>query len=95
MIEVSGYTRDGIAYQLRHDPADDTGRTLTGSPDVLALLEFNRGEELSATPTGPTMPLDPDDASSVLCALYALTDVTNVAGDVPDLFGGAPEGSVH
>ncbi|MGW0486180.1 hypothetical protein [Nonomuraea sp. NPDC003214] len=84
MFEVSGYIGE-VAYQLVHDT--QAPRPIAGSPRVLALLEMNAGEELSATPTGPTLPLDVGDGASVLCALYALTNVTSVSGDVPDLFG--------
>lgn len=93
MITVQGYV-DDVAYALRIDPdAPPAVRATSGTgvivacepPAALALLEANVGEPVSATPTGPYFELDLGDAASVLTALYQLTDVRIVDGDVPDL----------
>ncbi|MER5649706.1 hypothetical protein [Streptosporangium sp. NPDC002524] len=84
MFDVSGYI-DGVAYQLRHDPGSQLGDTNQGSSHALALISVNAGQSFGATPTGPFMVLDPEDGATVLCALYALTQVVNVRGDAPDI----------
>ncbi|MFD9947683.1 hypothetical protein ACFWYW_46545 [Nonomuraea sp. NPDC059023] len=94
MFDVSGYI-DGVAYHVRHDPAALDGLVVDGTSNVVALLRTFEGEEHSATPTGPTLALNLADAEAVLCALYALTEVTQVAGEAPDLFGPEVDGVVY
>jgi hypothetical protein len=94
MFEVAGYI-DGVAYRIRHDPSDPI-ETIQGSDRVAAMLNVRAGTAYDATPTGPFMVLDPEDGATVLCALYTLTEVVEVTGDVPDIFASdeAPPGAI-
>lgn len=88
---IHGYI-DGVAYSLA---VGDTIDAVDGTDNALRLLYEHEGEELAATPTGPTMRLNSGDPESVLCAFTALTEITSIDGDPPDLFGPAEPGVVY
>lgn len=63
---------------------------MSGSPKILALLFLREGQQVRATPVGPTFTVDRNDPASLLGALYALTHVVEVSGeDAPQIFPSA------
>ncbi len=90
MFTVRGYD-DGVGYALT--VADDG--TLSGSERVRRMLTDHAGDTFDVTPTGPTVVLDVDDPATVLGALYALTDVTAVDGDAPEVIPPPVAGAVY
>jgi hypothetical protein len=85
MFVVRGVTRQGLVYRMgigsevQNEPSA-RGQVM-GPAQVMALLVLNEGRSVKVTPTGPVVKLDLDDPSSILGALYALTEVTEVAGE--------------
>lgn len=96
MFTVEGFLPDGGPYAVQ--VGSGRGAALgdvVGDDAALALLSTYEGQTLNVTPTGPLATLSLADPASVLAALYALTTVTGVRGDAPDVFGPSPRGVVH
>ncbi len=98
MFVVRGFD-DGVAYTVEVDnpatPEERRDGFVAGSEGVRALLRLYEGETFKVTPTGPVVTLNLNDGASVLGALYALTRVTEVTGDAPDLLGPPVHGAVY
>jgi hypothetical protein len=85
MFTVTG-TFEGAMYQARWSEQDEgeSDRCVESTlPQIRPLLMAHAGEAFLATPTGPALVLDFADGASVLTALSSLTDVSEVAGDLP------------
>ncbi len=80
---VSGSV-EGLAYALRVYGEVDR-EPVTGTQDVVLMLEGHVGETFGATPTGPYYVLDLTDEASVLVALRALTYVHEHDDTAPEI----------
>lgn len=99
MFDVQGYA-DGVAYTVRVDTANvDSGNPdaspIAGSPIVRSILAEREGEIVTVSPVGPYLELDLTDETSILGALMAWTDVTQVEGDAPEVFPPDVAGAVY
>jgi hypothetical protein len=100
-VIITGYLRDGRAYAAdvaasRHHPLYGA---VEGPSFLLALLAAYAGREVAVTPTGPFVTVDLNDSSSVLAALYSLTQVTDVRaaadGPVPQVLPPSDPGATY
>jgi hypothetical protein len=94
MYTVQGYI-GGTAYGVAVgadavDTAEDGERAgiVVGSPNAVGLLQAAVGGDHRPTPTTAADRLSLDDGAAILAALMALTEVTAVSGDSPDLTEG-------
>lgn len=97
VFTVEGFLPESVLYVLQCGIADAAAdlHGLTGDRFVLAFLMAREGQTVEVTPTGPVYTLDLADNETVLAALHALTTVTAVRGDPPDVFGPTRPGVVH
>ncbi len=79
MLTITGHA-NGVPYDVTVD-----GGVVTGSAAIADLLSDHEGEQYAVTPTSGARALDLGDEESVLAALSALTEVTEINGDVPPL----------
>jgi hypothetical protein len=89
---------NGVVYTLvvnREDPDTTATDGVTGSAPIVDLLTERLGEQVWATPTGPTFTLDLTDDRSILAALTELTTVTEMTGDVPIVMSPEVAGAIY
>jgi hypothetical protein len=96
VFTVQGYI-DGTAYGIAVGTDDgeavadgERAGIAVGSPSAIGLLQAAVGGDYRPGPTVAARRLDLEDDASILAALMALTEVTSVAGDAPDLTGIEP-----
>lgn len=78
---LHGYI-DGVAYHLN---VPDDGE-VDGTDNAMDLLDEREGTQVKVTPTGPVVRVDRADPESILGAFTALTQITRVDGDIPELY---------
>jgi hypothetical protein len=98
-FDVSG-TYEDRAYRINVEPGlldaiqvkpTDTD-LIQGTPEVVALLLTRVGDEVLASPTGPSFVLDLGKPEAILAGLRYLTKVKSVDGTPPILY---PTGEDH
>ncbi len=94
MFTVTGFI-DSVAYSATVGGIGPDEGVVSGTRTVMSLLRLHEGQEVLVTPTGPTVTVDLHDEKAVLGALHALTTVSEVVGDAPEVIPPVEPGAVY